>query len=290
MKEVLKDRVKRIRCGIVGVAAGVALLACNPGAIAGPWAGGVVSYDPGSNPEPGYSSDPSVALGAPERTTGENTPFGSFPADVTMFSSPYGLDEVVSIGAGGHLTLALDVPATDDPSHLHGADLIVFGNLFFNTDDFVDGNITGALPELADIEVSSDNVNWFPVSAQADGLFPTQGYLDSGIFGTDSGGSPNGTIESDFFKPMDPSLTLNDFLGLSYADALALYDGSGGGAAIDIADAGLSSVSYVRFSVPVGAFYNSEIDAITVVPEPATMTMLGVLGLAAGIRRRRIAA
>lgn len=257
----------------------------NAAALASPWATQVVSYDAGTNPEPGYASDASVALGLPERTTGEDTPFGPFPSNVTMFNSPYGLDEIVSIGAGGHLTLQLGEPAVDDPGHLYGADLIVFGNMFFNTDDFDNGHITGMAPNPAAIEVSSDNVNWFSVTPTADGLFPTQGYLDSGIFGTDALGAPDGTIPADYFKPMDPSLAYADFDGLSYAEALALYDGSGGGTAIDIGETGLNSVSYIRFSVPAGAGYNSEIDAVTVVPEPATLLLYG-LGAIVVMRRR----
>ncbi len=270
------------------MAAAMAVLVLSRGAIASPWASQVIAYVPGTNPEAGYSSNATVALGAPERTTGENTPFGSFPADVTMFSSPYGLDEVVSIGEGGYLTLQLGAPAIDDPGHLYGADLIVFGNTFFNTDDFVDGNITGMQPDPATIEVSGDNVNWFNVTPTADGLFPTQGYLDSGIFGTDDFFVPNGGVETDYFKPMNPALTLNDFLGLSYAQALALYDGSAGGTAIDISETGLSSVSYIRFSVPQGAGYNAEIDAVTIVPEPAA-ALLCVVGGAIALRRRRSA-
>ncbi|MCB9852897.1 MAG: hypothetical protein H6819_07360 [Phycisphaerales bacterium] len=286
MREVFSTRTARAVRNMGVAAIAVAGLGWNANAIAGPWASQVVAYEPGLNPEAGYSSDPSVALGAPERTTGENTPFGSFPADVTMFSSPYGLDEVVSIGEGGYLTLQLDTPALDDANHLYGADLIVFGNTFFNTDDFVVGDISGITPDPANIEVSSDNVTWFPVSPKADGLFPTQGYLDSGIFGTDAFGAPNGTIASDYLKPMNPALSTADFLGLTYIDALALYDGSAGGTAIDIAESGLSSVSYIRFSVPMGAGYNAEIDAVTIVPEPVTAALFCMIGPAACIRRR----
>lgn len=276
------------RTRFVGLVAAVpALLTMNRASVASPWATQVLSYDAGTNPESGYSSDASVALGLPERVTGENTPFGSFPSDVTMFNSPYGVDEIVSIGEGGQLTLQLGQPAVDDPTHLYGADLIVFGNMFFNTDDFVTGNITGMAPDPASIEVSGDNMHWFPISTTADGLFPTQAYLDSGIFGTNALGAPDGSIPSDYFRPMNPALSINDFLGLSYADALDLYAGSGGGTAIDIAETGLSSVSFIRFSVPVGAGYNAEIDAVTLVPEPVTIWLLSVGGLLVGIRQRR---
>lgn len=287
MREAGLLRVSRWMRNMGLAAIAVVGLAGNSIANAGSFASQVIHYVPGLNPEAGYSSDATFALGSPERTTGENTPFGSFPGNVTMFNSPYGLDEIVSIGAGGVLTLELGAPATDDPNHLFGVDLIVYGNTFFNTDDFVDGNITGISPDLADIEVSSDNINWLPVTPKADGLFPTQGYLDAGIFGTDAFGAPNGTIETDFFKPMDPSLSINDFLGLTYAEALGLYNGSAGGTSIDISETGLSSVSYIRFSLPNGVNYNSEIDAVAIVPEPAATMLLGIVGVAVLNRRRR---
>lgn len=287
MKEILSMRASFLGRGFGAAAIVLAVLGWSAPASASPWASQVVAYDPGINPEAGYSSDATVALGAPERTTGENTPFGSFPADVTMFSSPYGLDEVVSIGEGGYLTLRLDMPAFDDAGHLYGADLIVFGNTFFNTNDFVVGDISGITPDPADIEVSSDNMNWFSVSPKADGLFPTQGFLDSGIFGTDDFGTPNGAIPTDYFRPMNPALSAADFMGLNYAQALALYDGSAGGTAIDIAETGLSSVSYIRFSVPMGAGYNAEIDAVTIVPEPGAAILLYAAGAVFAMRHRR---
>ncbi len=252
-----------------------------------PWADYVVNYNAGINPEPGYVSPGTAALGAPERVTGENHTF-PFPSDVTMFNTPYGFDEIVSIGAGGELVVRFDQPIVNAPHHAFGVDLIVFGNTFFATSDFVVGNIVGDNREPATVEVSSDGTNWFDVTPAADSLFPTQGFTDALIFGTDENFQPSGTIPADFLRPVNPSLTINDFLGLTYAEALALYDGSGGGTPIDIGPTGLLEASYVRIRVPEGAQHSAEIDAFVAVPEPGTSGLFCAVVLLAGAWRRRI--
>lgn len=246
-----------------------------------PWADQVITYSPGTNPTPGYTSDPGVVLGSPERYTGELTPW---PGDVTMYSSAFGEDEIISLGAGGSLTVRMSEPVVDDPSNPYGVDLIIFGNTFFNV-DFGNPNfpITGISPEPADVEVSSDGLTWYTLSGTADGLFPTQGYLDSGEFGF-----PAGTLPTDFLKPVNPALTISDFVGLTYSQAMVLYDGSGGGTPFDIASTSLSSISYVRLSVPNGANWNAEIDAFANVPEPSAGTLLMLASLV-GLRRRKTA-
>lgn len=232
-----------------------------------PFATQVLEYNAGVGAEPGYTGDSSVVLGSPERYTGELSPF---PGDVTMFSSPFGTDEILSIGAGGWVTVAFDAPLVNDPSHPYGVDLIVFGNTFFNL-DFGDPNfpIVGISPEPGVVEVSADGSDWRPLSCAADGLFPTQGYLDSGEFGF-----PAGSIPTDFLKPIDPSLTIVDFLGRTYSQALALYNGSGGGTPCDLAESGLASAAFVRVRVPESATWSTEVDAFVRVPEPATLALL----------------
>lgn len=265
------------------IIAAVAALSVTTSAFASSFASSVVNYDPGIGAAASYTSDPTVALGAPERDTGE---LAGFPGSVTMFSTPFGIDEIVSIGEGGKLTLEFDSPVTDDPANPFGVDMIMFGNTFFTTSDFTDGNITGSNAEGGTIEVSADGVNFVQLTTQADTLFPTQGYTDAGIFGTDENFLPNGTVPTDFFTPVDPSLSISDFVGLTYADALSLYNGSAGGTPVDLAGSGLASISFVRISVPVGAGFSTEIDAIVNVPEPATVALLFVSALSARRRRR----
>ena len=248
--------------------------------LANPYASSVVSYVPGTAPVAGYTT-PGVALGEPERVTGEG--FG-VPGVVSMFNPPFGTDEIVSIGEGGQITLEFDTPILDSPANLFGADFILFTNAGFIDTSFPSGQI-GSPPgqfgnDDALVEVSADGLSWFSVSTNlADGLFPTQGFLDGGPFDVAAGSVP-----TNFQKPIDPSLTVADFDGLTYAGALALYDGSGGGTPVDIASTGLSSANFVRISVlddgNALTNLNFELDAVSGVPEPMTLGLLslGLLG------------
>lgn len=254
-------------------------------ACANPWADEIIDYLAGATANPGFL-DPSTALGEPERFTGE----GVFPGAVTMFNPTFGTDEIVSIGEGGHLIVRFDDPILDDPTNPFGVDLIVFGNAGFIDADFPNGTLgdPAALfgAGMATIEVSADGMSFFDAGGFADGLFPTQGYLDVGPFD----GVP-GSVPSDFLKPVNPALSLSDFDGLSYAEALALYDGSGGGTPIDIAATGLSAVSYLRVSLADdgdgATALNAEIDAFANVPEPASFGLLVMAGLVLFCRRPR---
>jgi hypothetical protein len=240
----------------------------------------VVSYHQG-NIATGYN-DPNVALGSPERFTGENSPYASV---VSPFSAPYLTTEIVQITAGGHLTLGFDTPITDDPDHLYGMDFIVFGNGMFADDAWPNGvvgdpaSVFGADPLI--IEVSQDGSNFVRLGAtHQEGFFPTMGYLDGGPYD-----SQPGSMISDFFRPVDPALQLEDFAGLTLTQIRALYDGSGGGTPIDLAESGLSWAGYVRVSVPSDAVYDVEIDAVNVVPEPACWLLLGIPSLVAFRRK-----
>lgn len=274
-----------------GMAAALAIFVAGQSvAIASPWAINVVSYEPGTTAQFGYDN-PATALGAPERFTGENEFGGIFAGPVTIFNSAWGSDEIVSIGEGGHLTLELGKPAVNDPNHLYGVDLIVFGNAGFVAPNYPDpvigipASLFGAGHGL--IELSSDGMHFEPVPGwMADRLFPTQGYRDADAFG-----STPGSLHTDFLRPVNPALTLADFDGLTYEQALALYDGSGGGTPIDIALAGLSSVTHVRIRVlddlNPNTSLSAEIDAIAVVPEPSGVLLLGAAGWWMTSRRRR---
>lgn len=251
-------------------------------ALASPHATEVVGYMAGTNPQAGYT-DPHTALGAPERVTGEGMFGGIYAGDVTVFNSAWGSDEVVSIGAGGYLTLGFDHPVANAPSNPFGIDLIVFGNAFFTDpslwDPTADPGVTGISDEPARIRVSPDNVHWYDVPfTLGDSLFPTQGFMDTGgPFGYD------GTVASDFQKPVDPAI---DWLGKTYEQILALYDGSGGGTGVDLDDAvdvygnsaDLDAVQYVMLYIPNGDSWSAEIDAVSdvaAVPLPAAAWLLG---------------
>jgi len=207
-----------------------------------PFADDWIFYDQGANPAPGYT-DPQTALCAPQRFTGE----GVFPSVVSPFSPPFGIDEIVSVGAGGHLIVRFDTPVTDDPGNPFGIDLLIFGNTGFIDADWPNGIVGGALGNDGGVvEVSADGIEWHLAGGvPADGLFPTAGYLDAGPYDTEPGSSP-----TNFTRPVDPGVVIGDLIGLDHQDLIDLYDGAGGGTGIDLASVDLDSVSYVRITNP----------------------------------------
>jgi hypothetical protein len=240
-----------------------------------PFADEVISYDPGANPAPGYT-DPQTALCAPQRFTGE----GVFPSVVSPFSPPFGIDEIVSIGAGGRLIVRFVTPVTDDPGNPFGIDLLIFGNTGFIDTDPPNGRVGGAFGDDGGVvEVSADGIEWHLVSGvPADGLFPTAGYLDAGPYDAEPGSAP-----SNFTRPVDPGL-LGDLEGLSHEEVIALYAGAGGGTGIDLASVNPDSVRYVRITNPGDPATTPavEIDAFSdVSPQgsPADIDNDGVVGV-----------
>jgi hypothetical protein len=220
-----------------------------------PFADAVESYVAGVNPTPGYTNA-SVALGSPERFSGE----GFDPGAVTMLAPAWRPNEIVSIGAGGELTLRFNTPITDAPLNPFGIDLIVFGNALFTEGpgDTI-ANPAGVFDEGGCIEVSADGVAWTAVEGvSADGLFPTEGWTDL----VEPHSAQPGDVPANFTRPVDPALTPADFAGLPYAQAVRLYRGAGGGAGVDLGPLGLSSVTYVRIVVGAGAITAPEIDAV----------------------------
>lgn len=248
-----------------------------------PWADSVVSYVQGSNANADHLVA-SNALGGPERVTGEDSPFGSFPGSVTPFAGAFGFGEFVSIGAGGSLTVRFDEPVMNDPLNPFGVDLLVFGNSFFTTSDFVTPRTTGISSDGGVVEVSADGITWFVVPGAADGLFPTLGFSDE----VNAFGGPTGNVPSDFTKPVNPAF---NWQNKTLSELITGYDGSGGGLGIDIGavGGGLSQISFVRVSVPAGSGVDVEIDAfsdVTAIPSPGAGLVL-VASVAGVMRRRR---
>ena len=266
-----------------------AIAALASGASASPFATSVESYDAGSNPASGFN-DAATALGSPERFTGEGT---SFPAGVTPFSPAFGSDELVSIGAGGHLSLGFERAITDAPGHAFGVDFIVFSNAGFADASFTDADpdndgigLTGDNPFVfgaggaATIQVSQNGTDWVTAETTTLDLFPTLGYRDV----TDATPAAPGSVPTDFTRALDPTLTLSDFANLDFAQISALYGASGGGVGIDIASTGLDSASFVRFRNESASAF--EIDAVSVVPAPGAFACV-TIALAGATRRRR---
>lgn len=217
-----------------------------------PFATEVVAYEPGTGAVPGFTNA-GAAIGMPERFTGE----GLVPSCVTPFQPAFRPDEIVSIGVGGTLVVAFDHDVTDDPRNPFGIDLLVFGNAFFTDQSFGSGVVAGLASEGGTIEVSADGATFVEVrKLEADGLFPTLGWLDAGPFATVAG-----TVESDFLRPVDPAWTMGDLVGLGYDSLLEAYDGAGGGVGVDLARVGLASIRFVRIRGPLAPGFSPEIDA-----------------------------
>ena len=254
--------------------------------VADPYADVLVSYDPGSGATPGFD-DGAAALGAPTRFTAPDSPFGGA---VTPFQSAFGVGELVTIGEGGSLVVRFDEPVTDDAANPWGLDLLVFGNAGYLDAAWPNGQATDPAVLFGEggvIEVSADGVDWRPVTGvSADGSFPTLGYRDT----TEAFPTTPGARPTDFTRPVNPNF---DASGLSIAEIVDAYNGSGGGVGIDLAWVGLTEISYVRVTNPLGSGMTPEIDgfADVAVPGPATgAAVLAWCGVAALRRRRGVAA
>ena len=238
------------------------------------YASSVVSYTAGSGVTPSYT-DPNRALGSPTVFMGyQNT---------DPFNPPYQSTDLVSVGAGGSLTVQFNSPILNTPSHPFGLDFIIFGNSGFAITNgnysgggITDGSLFGNNTGSTRVWVSADNLSYYLLN-------PTLAPVADGLFPTDAAG--------DFNRPVNPALTQADFAGKDLAGIRSLYSGSGGGTGYDISwaqDANgqsifLSAISFVRVDVLSG---KSEIDAISAVPEPAPW-ILGLMGLALSIWARR---
>jgi hypothetical protein len=241
------------------------------------FASSVVAYTEGSGVLPGYNN-PSAALGAPTIYNGyQNT---------DPFNPPYLSSDIVGIGTnGGSITLQFNTPIQNNPNNPFGLDFIIFGHAGFN---IVNGDYSGG--GITDGTLFTGGTSDVRVSVSADGttfytLNPSQTPLVDGLFPTDSSGNP--------FLPVNPALTAADFAGQDLTGIQALYAGSAGGAGFDLGWAidgngqsvSLSSVDYVRLDV-LSDGTPAYIDAISVVPEPATWT-LALIGAGLFLLRRR---
>lgn len=260
------DIIERSEMKKLSVVAGFGVLFFVPFVTRSQFASGVVSYSPGSGFSPNFTNS-SAALGAPASGSG-----------VTPFST----SQIVSIGAGGSLTLQFNSPIMNNPANPYGIDGMIFGNSFFV---ITSGSGSSAITSGAvftstistRVEVSADGSSWFTLDPN---LAPNVG----AYFPTDGVGSP--------FVPMNPNLTATDFNGLNLTGIRALYGGSAGGTGFDLSwarDANgngvdLQSASFLRIDVLSG---RTQIDAISAVPEPSALGLIGGMVLGLSILRKR---
>jgi len=276
----LKDQsMQKVRLSLLA-AAGLLVAFTSPAQFADT----VVSYNPGTGFQAGFNT-PASALGEPSRATP-----GLYGGPVDPFNPAYLSGQLVSIGAGGSLTVQFNSPILNRPGNPFGIDFNIFGNAgFVITNEFdpdtftwigtpaTDGSLFGADATATRVSVSADGINFFTLNPalapMVDGLFPTDG-------------------AGDFSRSVNPSLNAGSFAGLDLAGIRLLYNGSGGGVGFDIAWAqdgignsvSLPSISFVRVDVLGG---NAEIDGFAVVPEPASTSLLVLGSLALWAMRRR---
>jgi len=277
MRSVLKIVVVSVIC----------LLGCN--AFAGPFATQVVSS---ANLGDAPYNNPSVALGQPALTIFDS--WGNETVGVSMVYGAWTEDAVVSIKDGGHLAVKFDQPITNDPLHPFGLDFTVFGNSFFSgKSGWVDGSTDMAAYQINSsgavfgqgagmtVSVSQDGQTWHTFASPVACIYwPTQAFSRWGI----AAGAWDQTSVSDFTKPMNPTLTPEQFGNLTVAEALALYDGSGGGTSFDIGALGLDWIQYVRVE---GKGNIDAFAAVSPVPEPATLVIMLIGGAGLLVSRRR---
>jgi hypothetical protein len=258
----------------------VVLRTATPAFAMDPWSDHAVAYAPGIGVSPGYD-DPTRAIGSPSRFTPDPNP--AWSTVVSPFAPAYLTDQVVSIGAGGSLTLRFDEPVINDAGNPYGVDLLVFGNAFYSV-NFATGITNGLLGgsnAAGRIEVSQDALTWSVVPGiRPDSYFPTLGYTDV----ADPFSNTPGLVDADFTRPVNPAFSA---AGLGYAGVLAGYDGSGGGVGVSLDAAGLPWVSYVRISLPANATGTLEVDGVSDVVAVPAPGMLCLAPLAWALHRRR---
>jgi len=218
------------------------------------YANSVVSYVAGTGVALGYTNSNSV-LGAPTQSA-----IISVPA--------YGVTNIVGVGNGGQLTVKFDSPITrNSTGHSFGMDFTVFGNEFFVLGSSTLSGIYNH-PGLS-VWVSQDNAFFYQLIAP-DGL----SHGPNELYPTAGSGNP--------LLPIDPTLSLSNFIGQTTTDALSLYNGSAGGASYSLSWAqntqgitvDLPWISYIGIKGTSGFGYIDAIARVQDIPEPTAVTLL----------------
>lgn len=235
----------------------------------------IIQYNPGV----GFATDFSTGAGYTNTTAALGQPSrlnpGPFGGPVDPFNPPFQADQLLSIGAGGSVTVRLGRLVLNDPAHAFGIDFLIFGNSGFvitnniySGGGITDGSIFSQNTGQTRVSVSSNNVQYYELDPSlapvVDGYFPTDGL-------------------GDFHTAVNPQLDARAFAGGGLTQIRSLYNGAAGGTGFDLTWARdlsgqpirLDSIQYVRVDVLSGA---SEIDGFAVVPEPGAWSLFG-LGL-----------
>jgi hypothetical protein len=190
---------------------------------------------------------------------------------------------ILTLNGGSHVIAWFDEPVRDNPANPYGVDFLVFGNAFYSPSGFVNDStdmntvtLTGNLfNEPLKVSVSPgyrgqagenpddpDTWPWYRYDSgpYSDADFPTHAFKWNRA-------TTNWTEElMDFTKPVNPSLK-ELFLvgGMTAADAIDLYVGSGGGTGFDLQPSGFLWIQYVKVEGIDPDFSSGEIDAFSIV-------------------------
>jgi hypothetical protein len=240
--------------------------------------------------------DPASLLGRP--STNFYDPWGSWSGGthvrrVKLVESAYNLNAtqthklITTLNNGSSIIVRFEQPITDHPAHPYGVDFLVFGNAFYSSSGLVNDSTDmstlmltgGGFSEPTKVSVSpgytgapgqdpADPTTWawyrYDDGPYADTAFPTHAYRWNRTNATWS------NELMDFTKPVNPAFgPVLQTGGLSAADAIDLYDGSGGGTGFDLAASGFAEIRYVKIEGLPG-FSGGEIDALAAV-RPAAL-------------------
>lgn len=257
-------------------------------ASASPFATEVVRASGAFGPVPYH--DPNSVLGAP--ATSFRDFFGT-AARVKLVEAAYHLaatnsgllttNLLLTVGAGDEIIVRFGSPVQDDPAHPYGVDLLVFGNAFFTPNQFVNDNTDMGVCALSGTifseplkvsvspgftgrpgELANDPDTWpwyrYDHGPFADSAFPTHAY-------TWNRATTNWSNElMDFTKPVNPALqSVFAAGGLTAADGIDLYAGSGGGTGFDLQESGFAWIQYVKVEGIDPDFSDGEVDAFAAV-------------------------
>ncbi len=245
---------------------------------------------------PASYGDTNAVLGAP--ATWFYDPFGAISGGTTnrrvkLVEAPFstaptnsGLitpNLILTLGAGSEVIVRFAQPIHDNTAHPYGIDLLVFGNSFFTPNQFVNestdmgacllsGTIfseplkisvsPGFTGQLGEVAGQPDTWPWyrFDNGPYADSAFPTHAYKWNRA-------TSNWSNEAmDFTKPVNLAMrAIFSAGGITAADAIDLYDGSGGGTGFDLRESGFAWIQYVKVEGIDPDFSDGEVDAFAAV-------------------------
>ena len=249
------------------------VVASAPNPLLGGFASSVVSYAPGDGIGASYQ-DANAALGMPAG----DTSFGV----LTPFNAAFLGSHIVGIGAGGSLVLQLEQPAPTGAGA--GAAIGVHAAVGLIDTDWPNGNAGATAtpytsPRTAEVLVSDDGSRWHSLGSRTFDIptnFYSQGVVTPGLQ------MEPGTQVADFTRPF--ARPLSDFDGKTWPAILSLLDHSAGGEWLDLSAVPYPAVNFIRFDA--GAGQTRYVDAVAVIPEPAAIGVVVVVGCALLARRR----